>query len=317
MIRKTIVSAASTAMLVGVSIALPGTAYGSWQTFNPWGGQHYCADSTDFSPLYARSISTYGQLYMLGCDEDSLDDAHVYRFDNVQTGNFVDVAGGYLGFISATPNGHAWGMTNSIDNGKIYFTDNQTWRRIAFAGGINGRSGVGIVAVDDSQAFVLASAQGDQCPGGVCIFQTVDAGNTWQPWGTDWDGYVGAVDIAYDYTTGQPWLLQDDGHVLRVLYNSGYDVTYTVDVGVAGLPGPGAVRLAVSQGQPWVIADVSSLAGGPVYRLAGGQWVQVGDVVNATDITVNPDYAGQAFIITRDWYQPNRGQNVMQWVDIR
>jgi hypothetical protein len=319
--RATTLFAASTFAIWGATAAFAGTAFaGSWMTLHPWGGAPYCADGADFQTGSHHLSSNGGTLYMLGCDENDFDEAPVYAYDHVRTGDFVGVGGGFLEYVSVLPNGHAWGVSNFEEGGKTYFWNGSSWRQVSRPGG---GAAFGVAAVDDWNAFVLASAPGYSCPGGYCVFTTNDGGSTWSNWATDWDGPLGALDIVYDPRSGQPWLLDDRGHVIDIFYDSDRGITGSWDVGVVGLPyndgAPGGLRIAAANGQPWVIANVGSWSGGgPVYRLSGGQWWPVGTVTDATDISVDPD-GGQPWIITYNGPVPGPAgsDNILYWQDLR
>jgi hypothetical protein len=320
MMRKIALVGLSTSLLFGLSAALAKTAAaGQWQTFSPRGGAPYCADATDFGQIgQAHSISSYGNgnLYMLGCDEAYQYNAHVYRYDQFGTGDFADVGGGYLQYVSVAPSGRAWGVTNYLDGGKVWFWDGWNWRPRLLPGA---RLAAGVAAVDDSTAFVLGGGDGDRCPGGYCVYWTQNAGQSWALWTTDYDGNVGAMDIVYDPSTSEPWFIEDSGHVFAV-GNDPYRGTFLYDEGVAGLPDNGslgALRIAAANGQPWVIANIASNAGGPVFRLEGDQWSQVGTISNATDISVDPVNGQPWVIVLPDYYHPDTGQNILYWLDIR
>ena len=297
--------------------SFPALARADWQPFNP--GTPYCADAKDFSGApYAHEqhmAAGGGQIFAASCGTtsaaDPIDNDWLMEF-NVGTGAPTNMNGGAAAFVSGTSAGHVWAVAESTNYdvsigqnpSHIFLWNGRWWTQMAEVPG--GRRVHDIAATSDGYAYVLADAVGsDSCPGGRCIWS--GNGSSWQPFTTYANGTQGATALAYDASTGKPWIVTDDGHVrswaIYYFYGSYYE-TYFQDMGA---PPYGAVSITVLNGVPWVINGA-----GAVYALTGGSWTQQGTRTNATDIASDPT-TGLIYIIANTGSSQSNADNIMTW----
>jgi hypothetical protein len=283
---------------------------------------HYCADGADTNGLSAsQHIAVHGGtlgLYIGSCRETLVyqGDPFLQQYD-APSQQFIDMPDAAAEYLSAAPTGGLWAVN---DIGVISFWKGFTWIHLDGPAGRHPRQ---IAAASDSRAYVLADpAAGDHCLGGACIWQTVDGGQTWSILRPSIVAAQGAIAIAYDATTGNPWIISNinnQGHVLSFDPSVGR----WLDRGLVGLPAYGAIAIAVCEGSPWVIGNAtgSNLAGGGgvfTQLTSGGAWVQEGTgqgIQSATDIACDVNDRGPWIINYNGPFPGDKGgDNVWHWV---
>ena len=302
--------AAGVTLVAPISTSSAAVAPG-WVRWSEGDGQSYCVDGADYYRHYpsqhlAIRGGAAGQLYVMGCDEsnDPEENSHIYQY-SAAAGNFRPLPG-WAEWMSVSPtSGTPWVVNVQ---GHIYGWNGSWWPQKSDLPG--SRAAHSIAVVNDQTAYVLDNTTNNpSCPGGSCIWSTSNGGSTWTQFFTDYD-FQGATQLAVDPVTGVLWVVANDGHVLYVGSDPYYG-TYWNDVGTTGLPPNGANNLAVYNSEPWIIADVNSEAGGPVYRLAQGatSWLREGPFLNnATDIARDASN-GRTWIVTYNGPAPGDGGN--------
>src|SRR5262249_14335220 len=120
----------------------------------------------------------------------------------------------------------------------------------------------------------------------------------WQAY-SNWTqfGTQGGVYITVDPVTQSPWLITNDGRVLKWGRTRFALKPYWIDETASGLPA-NPFAIAVWNDEPWVIVGGRS-DGGPVYKRGayGGKWTQQGSLFNATSIARDTS-SGYVYIIT-------------------
>jgi hypothetical protein len=296
------------------------SAQADWLTFNTTPQMSYCVDGADFTDTHAtQHVAACGDDLFIGtCTEtNSEDDTVDYLATTTNRLGITRTSFKGLGvtaeYLSTSSDFALW-TVNKED--VISVSGALGWSSIQIPGG---RHVLNVAASSGTHAFVLAEpAAGDNCPGGNCIWE-IYLGSTPQIFGSDYDGNLGAIAVAYDGYTGKLWRLDDQSHVYSLetwAPAPGESFTYWSDHEPSGVPVLPKTALAVFDGMPLVIGAPTVVSGGTVFRqvTAGGTWAQQGTLANVTDIAIDP-HAGTTWVVTYNGLEPGQGggNNLWYW----